>query len=73
MMLFLCSIVSLSLVMYSGDDVVSLFNCVPFTCDVFLVMKVFLCSIVSLSLVMHSGDDVVSMFNCVPFICDVFW
>ena len=35
MMLFLCSIVSLSLVMYSGDDAVSMFNCVPFTCDVF--------------------------------------
>ena len=34
-MLFLCSIVSLSLVMYSGDDAVSMFNCVPFTCDVF--------------------------------------
>ena len=35
MMLFLCSIVSLSLVMYSGDEAVSMFNCVPFTCDVF--------------------------------------
>ena len=35
MMLFLCSIVSLSLVMYSGDDAVSMFNCVTFTCDVF--------------------------------------
>ena len=35
-MLFLCSIVSLSLVTYSGDDAVSMFNCVPFTCDVFL-------------------------------------
>ena len=40
MMLFLCSIVSLSLVMYSGDydDEIccdSMFNCVPFTCDVF--------------------------------------
>ena len=32
---FLCSIVSLSLVMYSGDDAVSMFNCVPFPCDVF--------------------------------------
>ena len=60
-MLFLCSIVSLSLVMYSGDDAVSMFNCVPFTCDVFcdvmwciLVMMLFLCSIVSLSLVMYS-------------------
>ena len=35
MMLFLCSIVSLPLVMHSGDDVVSMFNCVPFICDVF--------------------------------------
>ena len=35
MMLFLCSIMSLSLVMYSCDDAVSMFNCVPFTCDVF--------------------------------------
>ena len=35
MMLFLCSIVSLSLVMYSGDDAVSMFNCVPFPCDVY--------------------------------------
>ena len=35
MMLFLCSIVSLSLVMYSGNDAVSMFNCVPFTCNVF--------------------------------------
>ena len=35
MMLFLCSIVSLSLVMYSGDDAVSMFNCVTFPCDVF--------------------------------------
>ena len=34
MMLFLCSIVALSLMMYSGDDAVSMFNCVPFTCDV---------------------------------------
>ena len=67
MMLFLCSIVSRSFVMYSGDEAVSMFNCVPFTCDVFLVMMPFLCSIVSLPLVMHSGDDVVSMFNCVPF------
>ena len=72
MMLFLCSIVSRSFVMYSGDDAVSMFNCVPFTCDVFLVMMLFLCSIVSLSLVMYSGDDAVSMFNCVPFTCDVF-
>ena len=36
MMLFLCSIVSLSFVMYSSDDAISMFNCVPFTCDVFL-------------------------------------
>ena len=35
MMVFLCSIVSLSIAMYSGDDDVSMFNCVPFTCDVF--------------------------------------
>ena len=35
MMLFLCSIVSLPLVMYSGDDAVSMFNCVPFICEVF--------------------------------------
>ena len=27
MMLFLCSIVSLSFVMYSGDEAVSMFNC----------------------------------------------
>ena len=127
MMLFLCSIVSLSFVMYSSDDAISMFNCVPFTCDVFLwwccfyvqlcpfhlwcilvimlflclivslslvmysgewccfyvqlcpfhlwcilVRMLFLCSIVSLSLVMYSGDDAVSMSNCVPFICDVF-
>ena len=30
MKLFLCSIVSLSLVMYSGDDAVSMFNCVVY-------------------------------------------
>ena len=36
MMLFLCSIVFLSFVMYSSDDAISMFNCVPFTCDVFL-------------------------------------
>ena len=70
MMLFLCSIVSLSLVMYSGDDAVSMFNCVPFT---FLVIMLFLCSIVSLSIVIYSGDDDVPMFNCGPFTCDVFW
>ena len=67
MMLFLCSIVSLSLVMYSSDSV-SMFNCVPFTCDVF-------CDAVSMFncvpfIVMYSA---VSMFNCVPFTCDVFW
>ena len=53
MMLFLCSIVSLSLVMYSCDDAVSIFNCVPFTCDVFCDY-LFLRSIVSLSLMMYS-------------------
>ena len=35
MKLFLCSIVSVSLVMYSGDYAVSMFNYVPFPCDVF--------------------------------------
>ena len=50
--------------MYSGDDDVSMFNCVPFTCDVF-------CDDVS---ILDDGDDAfVSMFNCVPFTCDVFW
>ena len=88
MMLFLCSIVSLSLVMYSGDDAVSMFNCVPFTCDVFwwwlccFYVYVQLCPFhlwcilvmwCILSLVMYSGDEAVSMFNCVPFTCDVFW
>ena len=58
--------------MYSGDEAVSMFNCVPFTCDVFLLMMLFLCSIVSRSFVMYSGDEAVSMFNCVPFTCDVF-
>ena len=29
-MMFLCLNMSLSLAMYSGDDAVSMFNCVPF-------------------------------------------
>ena len=73
MMMFLCSIVSLPLVMYSGDYNVSMFKYVPFPCDVFWWWCRFYVPIVSLSLVMYSGDDAVSMFNCVPFICDVFW
>ena len=87
MMLFLCSIVSRSFVMYSGDYDVSMFKYVPFPCDVFWwwcrfyvqlcpfhlwCMMLFLCSIVSRSFVMYSGDEAVSMFNCVPFTCDVF-
>ena len=73
MMLFLCSIVSLSFVMYSSDDAISMFNCVPFTCDVFLWWCCFYIQLVSLPLVMYSSDYAVSMFNCVPFTCDVFW
>ena len=64
---------SLSLAMYSGDEGVPLFNCVPFSCDVFWRMMMFLRSIVPLSLVMYSGDYDVSMFKYVPFPCDVFW
>ena len=64
MMLFLCSIVSLSLVMYSGDDAVSMFNCVPFTCDVFCDDAVSMFNCVPF-LVMYSCDAV-SMFLC-PF------
>ena len=66
-MLFLCSIVSLPLVMHSGDDVQLCFlrrvQLCPFQLRCILVMMMFLCSIVSLSLVMYSGDDAVSMFN----------
>ena len=61
MMLFLCSIVYLSLVMYTGAEAVSMFNCVPFTCDVFWFLW---CTF-------HlwcSCDDAVSMFNCVHFL-----
>ena len=81
MKLCLCSIVSLSLVMYSGDDAVSMFNCVPFTCDVFWWWCCFYVQLCPFHLwcilvIMLFLCSIVSlslvMYNCVPFICEVY-